>query len=146
MVEAEVRSLYFGELASRYSKRKHIISGATFFLSSGAAATLAGKAPAWLPLVLAVITAVLTAYAIAVGLEKKVAALAKLHYQWNHLAADYEQLWYHWYDDGAESRLEQLLKRDREASEAGTTEAPLDDRLIEKWQDRVNELHGMASA
>ena len=40
MLAAEARSLYFGDLAARYTRRKRVITGASFFLSSGAAATL----------------------------------------------------------------------------------------------------------
>jgi len=46
MVEAEVRSFYFADLASSYNRLKQILNGATFFLSSGAAATVIAKMPA----------------------------------------------------------------------------------------------------
>ena len=64
MIAAEVRSMYFGELASCHTKRKQIISGLLFFFSSGAAASLAAKMY-WLPLIFAVAAAVLGAYSIA---------------------------------------------------------------------------------
>jgi len=57
MLDAEARSLYFGDLASSYTKRKQWITGLTFFLASGAAATLIGKAPQWVPIVLSLIAA-----------------------------------------------------------------------------------------
>jgi hypothetical protein len=144
MIEAEVRSYYFGELASRDTKKKQIITGLSFFLSSGAAATLAAKLY-WAPLILASIAAVLTAYSVAVGLDKRAIAMAKLHHQWNVLSADYERLWHHWYEDDAEERLDEILRRDREASQTGTVEAPYDESLIDKWQDRVNILRGLAA-
>ena len=145
MIEAEVRSYYFGDLAARYTKQKQIITGLSFFLSSGAAATLAVKAY-WAPLALATIAACLAAYSIAVSLDRRVVTMSKLHYQWNHLAADYERLWHHWYEDNAEETLQDLLKRDREASQVGSCEAPWDEPLIGKWQDRVNVLRGLAAA
>ena len=55
MAEAEVRSLYFGDLAARYTKRKQTIAAASFFLSSGAAASLWATMPAWVPLTMAII-------------------------------------------------------------------------------------------
>jgi hypothetical protein len=61
------------------------------------------------------------------------------------LSADYERLWHHWYEDDAEGRLEEILRRDREASQAGTVEAPYKESLIDKWQDRVNILHGLTA-
>src|SRR5439155_4193515 len=136
MVEAEVRSLYFADLASRYTKRKQIITGISFFLSSGAAATLAAKLPTWIPLVLAVVVAFTTAYSIAVNLDKCITIMVKLHHQWNHLSADYERLWNHWRDDEAEEVLADLVRRAREASEAGT-EMPYDKDAINKWQEMV---------
>ena len=146
MIEAEVRSYYFGELAARYSKQKQIITGLSFFLSSGAAATLGAKAPAWIPLVFSAVAAFLAAYSIAVNLDKRITNMAKLHYEWNHLASDYERLWSHWYGQDAEQRLEELLKRAREASEKGTTEAPYKPDLIEKWSQFVNDRYQSAAA
>lgn len=53
-ISAEVRSLYFAEMASRYSRRKHVITFVTFFLASGAASSILAKADPWIPLVLSV--------------------------------------------------------------------------------------------
>ena len=67
MVEAEVRSLYFADLAGRYNRYKQILTGVSFFLSSGAAATLLAKAPDWIPILLAIIVAILSAYLTVIG-------------------------------------------------------------------------------
>ena len=145
MVEAEVRSLYFGDLASRYTRRKQIITGLAFFLSSGAAATLAGKLPTWIPLVLAIIVAVTTAYSIAVNLDRYLRTLVRLHCEWNSISADYERLWNHWRDDDAERVMAELTKRARDASEAGT-EMPYDEDSIEKWEEMVYSRFRPATA
>jgi hypothetical protein len=58
MLAAETRALYFSDLATGYASQKQWITGLSFFLSSGAAATIIGRAPAWLPVVLSVVTAV----------------------------------------------------------------------------------------
>ena len=137
MVSAEVRSLYFGDLAARYTKTKQILTGVSFFLSSGAAATLAAQMPYWFPLVLSAISAALMAYSMAVNLDRKAAVMAKLHYTWNQLASDYDRLWNHWHEEDAEIRFNELINRSRDASELGTTEAPYDQRLIEKWANHV---------
>ena len=143
-IGAEVRSLYFGDLATRYTRRKQIITGASFFLSSGAAAMLAAKAgPDWIPLTMAAITAFLTAYSISVGLDRKVATMAKLHYEWNSLAAELDRLWNHWHEDDAESRFADVVKRAADVSQMAATEAPYDERLMGKWQDRVVAQYGM---
>ena len=64
MLAAETRALYFADLASRYTRRKQWITGVSFFLSSGAAATLIGKAPPWVPIVLSIIVSVASAYSL----------------------------------------------------------------------------------
>src|SRR5579862_4570910 len=102
MLAAETRSLYFADLTTQYTRQKQWITGSSFFLSSGAAATLISKSPAWLPLGLAVATALVNAYAMAVNLDGRIATMAKLHSAWNQIAADYDRLWNHTYDEDAE--------------------------------------------
>ena len=92
--------------------------------------------PPCVPLALSLIVAIVSAYSIAVGLDSRIKALTKLHYQWNHLSADYEHLWSHWQDEDAENVLQDLIRRAREASEAGT-EMPYDTELLDKWQNIV---------
>ena len=146
MAEAEVRSLYFGELAARYTRRKQIISGLSLFLSSGAAATLVAGWPDWLPALAAAIVAAITAYSIAANLDRAAVTMANLHATWNHLADDYKHLWHRWYEDDAEEDLARLLTRAREASEKGSTEAPYDQRLLDKWQEHVYSQYSPAAA
>jgi hypothetical protein len=136
MLEAEVRAMYFGELTATYAKRKQIITGLSFFLSSGAAATLAAQTARWVPLVLSIASAILMAYSIAVTLEKAVENMTKLHYLWSQIQDDYEQLWNHWYGEDAEDVLRDILKRSRDASETGA-QAPYDEKRIEKWTNFV---------
>ena len=66
-IEAEVRSLYFADLTSRYALRKQIITGVSFFLSSASAASVVAKFPWYVPVALSVIVAGATAYSIANG-------------------------------------------------------------------------------
>jgi hypothetical protein len=146
MYAAEVRSLYFGDLAAQYTTRKQIITGVSFFLTSAAAASVAAKLSSLVPLVSASISAVLAAYSMAVGLDRKAAAMAKLQFQWSHIASDLERLWNHWYEDDAEAQLEGVLRRSREASQAGSTDAPYNEELMDKWQKRVDELHEFPKA
>jgi hydrogenase maturation factor len=133
--------LYFGDLASRYTRQKQWITGLSFFLASGAAASLIGKAPEFVPTVLSLVVAGMTAYSIAVGLDRKTATMAKLHSAWNRISQEYNRLWSHAGDDDAEDQLEQILEMSREPSELATTDAPNDQKLLEKWQDRVFALY-----
>jgi hypothetical protein len=141
MLAAETRSLYFGDLASRYTRRKQWITGLSFFLSSGAAAALIGKAPAWVAIVLSTIVALISAYSMAVSLERKISTMAKLHSAWNRIAQEYDRLWNHTGDPDAESRLESIIQLEREPSELATIDAPNDQKLLGLWQDRVFDLY-----
>ena len=146
MLGAETRALYFGDLAASYTRRKQWITGVSFFCSSGAAAAIVARAPTWVPLLLSVIVAVNAAYAMAVNLEARIATMAKLHAAWAALAASYDQLWNHVRDDGAEEQFEQLVAREREASELAVSSAPYDEQRMGKWQDRVIAMYHLDRA
>ncbi len=145
MLEAEVRAMYFGELAATYTKRKQIITGLSFFLSSGAAATLAAETARMVPLLMSIASAILMAYSIAVSLERAVENMTKLHCVWSQIQDDYEQLWNHWYADDAENVLREILKRSREASEIAA-QAPYNEKLIEKWTTFVYQRYQPTTA
>jgi hypothetical protein len=141
LLAAETRALYFGDLASRYTHQKQWITGLSFFFASGAAATLIGKAPAFVPIVLSLAVAAMTAYSIAVGLDRKIATMAKLHSAWNRISQEYRRLWSQTGADDAETQLAQIIEMSLEPSELATTDAPNDQKLLEKWQDRVFALY-----
>jgi hypothetical protein len=145
-VSAEVRALYFGDLASDYARRKQWITGLSFFLSSGAAATLIAKLPLWVPIVLSIIVAVITAYAVAVNLDSKIRTMAKLHYAWNQIGNDYRRLWNHTFSEEAESELADIQRREMEFSELATTDAPNDPKRMLRWTDQVFKLYRLEIA
>jgi hypothetical protein len=146
LLAAETRSLYFGDLTTRYTREKQWITGLSFFLSSGAAATLIAKSPNWVPIVLATITAIITAYAMAVNLDGRIATMSKLHSSWNRLASDYDRLWNHAYDHDSEEILEEIVARERDASELAVTDAPNEKKLLEQWQQHVFESHQLPTS
>lgn len=137
MLAAETRALYFASLASRYSHRKQWIVGISFFLSSGVVVTLLAKLPNVVAIAASVVVAVLSAYSIAVGLDRKVGAMAKLHLEWQQIATDYNRLWNHAYEDYSENWLEDIIKREREPSKLAAVEAPNDEQLMGKWESYV---------
>ena len=145
-ISAEVRSLYFGDLASVYALRKQWITGLSFFLSSGAAATLIAKLPVWVPIALSTIVAVITAYAVAVNLDSKIRTMAKLHYAWNQIGNDYRRLWNHTYSEEAADELSEIQRREIEFSELATTEAPNDPKRLLHWEDQVFKLYRLETA
>ena len=141
MLAAETRAFYFADLASRYVRQKQWITGASFFLASGAAASLIGKLPQWVPLVSSTLVALVSAYSMAVALDRKIATMTKLLCAWSQLAKDYERLWSHTYDDDAETQLDDIIRRKNAPSELAAVEAPNDQELLGHWQDRVFSLH-----
>jgi hypothetical protein len=143
MLAAETRSLYFADLASRYTIRKQWITGVSFFLSSGAAATIIAKLPEWLPGLLASTVAATMAYSIAVNLDGKIKTMTKLYSSWDRIATEYGRLWTRTYADDAEEQMYEIIQRAKEYSEIATTEAPNDQKLLAKWQDQVFLLHGL---
>jgi hypothetical protein len=143
MISAEVRSQYFAELTTRYTRIKQVLGAIIFFCSSGAAVSVGAKFPDYLALGFSVVGAAIAAYTISFGLDKLVATLARLHYSWNELSSAYERLWNHWYDDDAERTFEDLQRRAREASELGT-EVPYRESLVGKWEERVYARYSAA--
>jgi hypothetical protein len=138
MLAAETRALYFAGLASDYTLRKQLITGVSFVFASGAVVTLLTKTPSQFASILAsLLVAVLNGYSIAVGLDRKISTLIKLHSTWQQIANDYSHLWNHLDDPDAESHLEEIIEREREPSEIAATEAPYKPRLLEKWQAHV---------
>lgn len=146
MVSAETRSLYFGDLGSRDTRYKQWITGCSFFLSSGAAAAVVGKAPQWVPVLLAVLSAAATAYSIAVNLDRRVATMATLHSAWSQIAAEYYHLWNHTNDDDAEEQLARIIAREKEPSELAITSAPNNQKLLGKWEDHVLGMYRLERA
>ena len=137
MVKAEVRSLYYADLASSYAREKRFITFVTFFSSSAAVATIVAKLHPAIPGCLSVIGALLAAYSIAMGLDKRAETLMKLHHQWNALYAEYFRLWNHWNEGEAEKTLEALIVKAMEASDLGTVEDPKDGKRLEAWTKKV---------
>lgn len=143
MLAAEARSFYFGDLASRYTVRKQWITGMSFFLSSGAAATIITRSPVWVPIMFSVVAAAASAYSIATNLDGKISTMSKLHSAWGRITVEYERLWNHTYTADAEDQLDRIIQLEEEPSELATTGAPNDEKLLGKWQDRVFALRGL---
>jgi len=137
MIAAETRALYFGDLTARHTRQKQWITGLSFFLSSGAAASIIAQFPAWIAASLALIVAAITAYAMAVNLDGRIATMSKLQASWSQIANLYDHLWNHTNDDDAESQLSKIIEREREPSELAATSAPNDEKLMARWETRV---------
>ena len=145
-IAAEVRALYFADLASSYTRQKQWITGASFFLASGAAATLLAKSPSWVPLALACITALLSAYSVARGLDGATRTMSKFQFSWSDLASGYEALWNDVYSGDAISRLDALIAREHDLSSQASTDAPNDQKRLTYWQLEVFKQHHLVAA
>jgi len=145
-MDAETRAFYFADLANRYTTQKKWITALSFFLSSSAVVTLLAKLHAWVPVILSIIIAIINAYSSAFGLDSRMRSMAKLYGQNSQLADDYQRLWNNVCANDAAAVLDDLVRRDRKVHEAGTTEAPNDQKRMGRWQDYVFTQHGLPIA
>jgi hypothetical protein len=144
-IAAEVRALYFADLASSYIRQKQWITGASFFLASGAAATLLAKSPSWVPLALACVTALLSAYSVARGLDGATRTMSKFQFSWSELASGYEALWNDVHSADALSRLQALMARERDLSRPAHIDTPNDEKRLRYWQLHVFRLRHLVT-
>jgi hypothetical protein len=144
-IGAEVRALYFGDLARSYSFRKQGITFATFLLSSAAVATVIAKLSPYWAMGLALIIAALTAYSLAVALDSKIRTMSKLQSSWGQLSSDYYRLWNRTYADEAEEDFYALNEREHDLSEIAATDAPNDRKRLAHWQEQVFRQHHLST-
>ena len=148
MREARVRSLYFGDMLTRYTTRKQWVQGLSLGLSSGAVIPALGEDhwPAVTP-ALAAIVAIVNAWSIFTNLNQKILALASLRTSWETLRTKLSDLWSKWYEDGAESRFEALRRRANDLGILASSGAPWNRKAVDRWERFVeSELIGEESA
>ncbi len=83
------------------------------------------------------VTALLTSYSIAIGLDRKAVSMSKLHAQWMQIAQGYQHLWHHAYEADAGETFSTLLARGAQASEAATLDAPYLPARVAHWAEHV---------
>lgn len=96
----------------------------------------------WLRPAAALAAAVASFVALVFKNEQKALECSDLYAGWSQLALDYQQLWDGMYLDDASQRLASLDKRGQDLSRAGLN-LPERRRLMLKWQDYVEEQHGL---
>lgn len=146
LLSAEVRSLYYGDLAATFHKRQTFITGSTLGLSSGAVLAAVGKMPE-LAVILPLGIAVLSIYGVVTQNLKRAIESADLHFRWNRIACDYQRIWDRQTEDdpGVLDRLQAIAERSSEASKAGTVFS-YDEKRMARWQDLVVRNHGLTPA
>ena len=150
-ITAEVRSLYFGDLANLLSVRKQWITGISFFFSSGAAATLiakgtTGSGQILIPISLSIVVALMNAYSVAVNLDLKIRTMSKLQTSWSELSNEYRRLWNRTWAEDAQKTLDACIERELDLSELAATNAPNDQKRMGRWQTKVFELYHLDAA
>ena len=88
--------------------------------------------------------ALVTAYSVAVNLDSMIRTMAKLHYSWSQLSAEYTRLWNHTYSEDAEAVFDDLVRREQILSELAATDAPNDQTRMARWQDQVFQQYHLA--
>ena len=140
MLAAEIRANYFADLCGRYQRKQRVLTWATLLFSSGALATLISdwvpRNFSWVRPVLAFLTAALSLWLLTAKNERSAIECSDLHFKWNTLTRDFDDLWDDMYSDSAATRLRELERRAAEYSRTGTA-FPNKRRLMIKWQDHV---------
>ena len=144
MISAETRALYFADLGRMTTIRKQWITGISFFLATGAAAELIAKGPAWVAIISASLVAVMSAYSMAVNLDKNIPTLIQLHAGWARIADDYQNLWNHVYVDDAESRMLAIQEQEKRYSEMAVSGIQYEPKRLEKWEHHIFYLRNLS--
>ena len=145
--EARVRSLYFGEMLSRYMRRKQWVVGLSLGLSSGAVIAAIGGHWSGLAPVLAATVAILNAWSISANLDQQIVTLARLQSSWEDLRIEYDDVWSRWYEEDAAARFMALQRRANELGVLASSGTPWDQKAVTRWEEFVySELRENAAA
>lgn len=139
MLLAEMRALYYADLAVRSNARQRYATWATVVASSAALASVVTQVPegyGWIRPALALATALLSGYALAMQVQKRAVDASDLHYRWNLLAQEYGAIWENVYAEDGPERLRAADATAAEISEA-SHQLPYKKRLMAKWQEHV---------
>jgi hypothetical protein len=149
-LSAEIRANYFAELAGIYHHRQRLSTWLTLFTSSGAAGTFLARLPeayAWVPPLLAVVTAGLSLYSVVAQNHQRAGDCADLHFRWNRLAMAYRALWDNMEAPDVAAQFGRLDDEAAAVSKAGNG-FPASTRRLRKWQRHVvrhRVAHGNAA-
>jgi hypothetical protein len=140
MLSAEIRALYFADMARWYTKQQQIVTWGILFLSSGAFVVFfVSNLPdhlLFLRPVLPLLAAALSLFSLVRQNQKLAFDATELHKKWNQLASDYRVLWDNVYIDDAQTVLAGLIQRGHDLSAPATT-MPRNEKALSKWQDYV---------
>ena len=143
MREARVRSLYSGQMVSRYTRLKQLVQGVSLGFSAAAVITVILEPWPEVTAALAGAVAIANAWAISTNLDQKLLTLAILRTSWEALRIEYSDLWSTWYEDGSVGRFGALQRRGNDLGMLASQGAPWDQRAVARWERFVDaELGG----
>ncbi|MBI4876782.1 MAG: hypothetical protein HY822_19265 [Acidobacteria bacterium] len=143
LLTSEILANYFAELANGYHRRQRLTTWAALVLSSGTLVSLLLSVPdnwVWLRPFLALLTAGISAYSVAVQNQKLATDSADLYAKWDKLASEFQAIWENVHADDALQRLFRCEETQREISKAATAFPNREKRML-KWQAYVEERH-----
>ena len=147
-LSSEMRANYFADMANRYQTWQRVLTWLTLVFSSGAAfAIVTDWLPqgfGWVRAALALLTAAVSLLSLVEQNQKRATDCSDLHFRWNRLAAEYEDLWDNMYADNAELQLKALGEKEAELSKSSTA-FPNRPRIMLKWQEHVERHHGLSA-
>ena len=147
MREARVRSLYFGDMVSRYTRLKQLVQGISLGFSSAAVVTVVREPWPEVTAALAAVVAIANVWAISTNLDQKLLTLATLRTSWEVLRIEYSDLWSKWYADGAAARFDALQRRANDLGMLANSGAPWNKKAVGRWERFVDaELSGEDAA
>ena len=136
-LSSEMRASYFAELCGSYNARQRWSNFATLILTSGAAAGIvAARMPTWVPAVMTLGAATISAYLLVSQNIKQAMECADLAFRWNKLASQYRDIWNDTEADDASTKLARADEASAEASKAGAAFS-YSKRRMSKWYDLV---------
>ena len=147
-LSAEIRSSYFADLSSTLSERQRGAHWVCLLGASGSVSALLAQAPSWIAPVCALIVAGVSAYSIVAQNQKRSADATDLHFRWNTLASEYQDLWVEIEEgtaEGVSERLKAFAARDSEASRAACGFREDKQRML-RWTDEVFAQHHVGHA
>jgi hypothetical protein len=146
---AEMRANYFADISYRYQASQRWLNIYILILTSGAFATLitdwVPPRLIWLKSLLALMAAILSFVSLIQRNEESAVRCSDLHFLWNRLAGEYEALWNDMYCEDAATRFSMLGEKNAELSKTGLA-IRYRERLMSKWQARVESHHAQSAA
>lgn len=142
-LSSETRANYFADMGARHLAEQNRLTWATLIFSAGVTVTILSGVPSnweWLKPTFGVIAAATSFLSLVRQNQKRYADSAELHYKWNLLAQQYEDLWADMYRSNATDILASLRQKSAELSKSAVA-LHYNEKVMLKWEDHVVRHH-----